>query len=432
MSLSQRVERQAWRLCGHVLVRQCKTAVSHRPATSRMFWSAGRSFSSAHRAAAAIGDTCTGRTFLEAGPLHPARLDRFLAERRPGVPFSFVQKLIRLRKVSVQNSSGVWQRVRDPARRLDAGERVCVHSRLFTQDRAPDQCRANTPAPADRDVQRVRDAVLFEDDLCLVLNKPSGLAVQGGSKIPEGRHLDAWMAHVAGRNMRLVHRLDRETSGCLVMAKTRVAAAALADAFKHGRATKMYVALVAGHLSRPSGTIDAALMKISAPGGQDRVCCVPAGQGGLAASTRFRVLLKATTPLDDHPVHLVALWPSQGRTHQLRVHCSERLGVQGGASGARQSYIVGDAKYGPKSQCLPAPRNGRGQGTKKARLCLHALRLTVEWAAPTDGPADEAQLKTKGVRHLDCVAGLPAHMIATAEVLGLSRGDLQAALGPFI
>jgi 23S rRNA-/tRNA-specific pseudouridylate synthase len=204
-------------------------------------------------------DESTGRTILQAGPAYPTRLDRFLAEHRPGIPFSFVQKLIRLRKVRIQNHAGAWIRESDPARRLGTGEHVCVHSRLFAEGKPPHDGTPRLPFLPTRDIQRVREAILFEDEDCIVINKPSGLAVQGGSKIPQGRHLDAWIQHVLagdaqGRGqMRLVHRLDRETSGCLVVAKTRPAAAAFASAFKEGHVSKMYVALVAGRIPRKSG-----------------------------------------------------------------------------------------------------------------------------------------------------------------------------------
>ena len=163
-----------------------------------------------------------------------------------------MQKLIRTRKVRIQTADGVWVRERNAARRLEEGEPVCVHSQLFAEGIAPESVVSKPPA---RDVERIRDAVLFEDEDCIVINKPSGLAVQGGSKIPKGKHLDRMMPHVvsAETDVRLVHRLDRETSGCLVMAKSRGAATAIATAFQEGRVEKLYVALVAGCITQKSG-----------------------------------------------------------------------------------------------------------------------------------------------------------------------------------
>ena len=124
---------------------------------------------------------------LCAGPAHPARLDRFLAEQSPGVPFSFVQKLIRTRKVKVLERDGAWMRERDHARRLVPGQLVQVHSQLFAAARNPPAAANASPRALGlpiRDIQRVRGAVLFENAQCIVINKPSGVAVQGGSKIP--------------------------------------------------------------------------------------------------------------------------------------------------------------------------------------------------------------------------------------------------------
>lgn len=195
--------------------------------------------------AAEIAGESGGGAVMQAGPEHPTRLDRFLAEQRPGVPFSFVQKLIRMRKVRIQKSDGVWVRETTPGRHLDEGMLVRVYSKLFDEGKAPDNGAAHLPVL--RDIQRIRDAVLYEDHDCIVINKPSGLAVQGGSKIAKGRHLDVWMQHVVGvpvsgeqtQKPRLVHRLDRETSGCLIVAKTRVASALFASAFKEGRVEKV-------------------------------------------------------------------------------------------------------------------------------------------------------------------------------------------------
>jgi len=111
-----------------------------------------------------------GGTVLQAGPAHPTRLDRFLAESRPGVPFSFVQKLIRMRKVRIQGSDGVWVREKDSARRLEAGELVRVHSQLFAEGIAP-VVNGSAHVLPTRDIQRVRESILFEDEDCIVINK---------------------------------------------------------------------------------------------------------------------------------------------------------------------------------------------------------------------------------------------------------------------
>jgi 23S rRNA-/tRNA-specific pseudouridylate synthase len=139
----------------------------------------------ARRAVSTEHDTRLGGTVLRAGLEHPARLDRFLAEQSTALPFSFVQKLIRTRKVKIQEPDGAWARERDSARRLEPGQLVHVHSQLFAAAcNAPANSSPRALGLPNRDIQRVREAVLFENAECIVINKPSGVAVQGGSKIP--------------------------------------------------------------------------------------------------------------------------------------------------------------------------------------------------------------------------------------------------------
>ena len=139
----------------------------------------------ARRAVSTEHDTRLGGTVLRAGQEHPARLDRFLAEQSTALPFSFVQKLIRTRKVKIQERDGVWAREKDSARRLEPGQLVHVHSKLFAAScNAPANSSPAALRLPNRDIQRVREAVLFENAECIVINKPSGVAVQGGSKIP--------------------------------------------------------------------------------------------------------------------------------------------------------------------------------------------------------------------------------------------------------
>lgn len=114
-----------------------------------------------------------------------------------------------------------------------------------------------------------------------------------------------------------------------------------------------------------AGTITAALLKISAPGGRDRVICVDGSAVGLEASTRYKVLIEAVNCGEDGAhVNLVALWPSQGRTHQLRVHCAERLGEGGGG----HCYILGDTKYGPRRRCNLSTTGWRGGNVGESHI----------------------------------------------------------------
>jgi 23S rRNA-/tRNA-specific pseudouridylate synthase len=228
-------------------------------------------------------------------------------------------------------------------------------------------------------------------------------------------------------------------------------------------------------------------MKVSAPGGRDRVCCVSHNvPGSLEASTRYRVLLESAgvegmespkhlSPFDGQHVSLVALWPTQGRTHQLRVHCAQRLGEVVGSGGARRGgghcFIIGDSKYGPKNflhfalsskdspapetnkehdahvkhssgrsspvgKCLDvgrtdSPTGGRNTTSQRIRLCLHALKIRV--MLPADAQAGQARAcVTSGWREVECVAQLPDHILTTAAKLGINDLDVHDALRPYL
>lgn len=196
-------------------------------------------------------------------------------------------------------------------------------------------------------------------------------------------------------------------------------------------------------------------MKMGAPGGHDRVQCIPRAQGGLEASTRYRVILDAKGA-GQGCVSLVALWPLQGRTHQLRVHCAEKLGA---AKDGGLCYILGDYKYGPWHQDLSSPRlsmeaergaspaaaapsqgsqdaddedgrdvlQRRGQVRQrhpKLRLCLHALRISVRLGRDTAWGVRPGST----LSDISCFAHVPEHFMAAAERFGLSRQSVLRAL----
>lgn len=202
-----------------------------------------------------------------------------------------------------------------------------------------------------------------------------------------------------------------------------------------------------------AGVIRASLLKVSAPGGHDRVQCVPTSQGGLEASTRYRVLL-GTAGDGEKRVSLLALWPESGRTHQLRVHCAERLGAgKKGEGGDGACYIIGDAKYGPKHHHLSvsaganvvvteqdrarredeadhgrATSRGHNLFAGKVRLCLHALRIRLRWGEQS-GTRGPTSTRAASVRNeVSCIAPVPEHFIATAERCGISRRDVEEAV----
>ncbi|MBI1364914.1 MAG: RluA family pseudouridine synthase [Alphaproteobacteria bacterium] len=252
------------------------------------------------------------------------RLDRWFRSHFPNLKHGELEKLLRKGQVRVEGG-----RVK-ASRRLEPGETI----RIPPIAEKP----AEKPAPApnakarreDRDF--LKSLILFEDESLIALNKPFGLAVQGGSKTT--RHIDGMLAALEedGERPRLVHRLDRDTGGLLILAKTRAAAAKLGGAFQRHEVDKTYWALVAGAPHPRQGTIDLPIAKRMVrigEGKRERV--VPAeGEDAKKAVTDFQILDGAGAG-----VSFLALRPRTGRTHQLRVHCA--------AAGAP---IVGDSKYG--------------------------------------------------------------------------------------
>jgi tRNA pseudouridine32 synthase / 23S rRNA pseudouridine746 synthase len=207
--------------------------------------------------------------------------------------------------------------------------------------------------------------VLFADDRVIVLDKPAGLSVHAGTRPQD--HLEMFLGPLGlpwAGPPRLAHRLDKDTSGCLALARTAEVAALLGRAFRARRVRKTYLAVVAGRPGRVAGAIDTPLLKVRAPGGS-RVVADP---GGWPAVTRWTVL----APRDDRSV--VRLEPETGRMHQLRAH----MAILG-------HPILGDPIYGPDR-------------TPAVPLHLHAQRLVLP--APFD---------------LDVVAPLPGHMRTTVE-----------------
>jgi 23S rRNA pseudouridine955/2504/2580 synthase len=203
-----------------------------------------------------------------------------------------------------------------------------------------------------RDIAYARSLVLYEDEEVLALNKPSGLAVQGGTKTTKhvDRLLSAWGEGVD--RPRLVHRLDRDTSGVLLLGKTPNAAARLAGAFAKRRAQKIYWAIVVGNPKPPKGHIDLPLVK---KGVGDRELVVPADPkefGAEPAETDYVTLARAA-----HRAAWLALRPYTGRTHQLRAHML-----------AIGHPILGDPKYGNEASA---------ELSEGLKLQLHARRLIL-------------------------------------------------------
>ncbi len=303
------------------------------------------------------------------------RLDRWFKRRYPAVSHGLLEKWLRTGQVRVDGA-----RVKS-GQRLEEGQSVRVPP-LPDQPPPPPTPKPVTLSPAT--LAWLKEAILFIDDDILVLNKPPGLAVQGGTGLGEA-HLDAMLdvlAFDAPERPRLVHRLDKDTSGVLVLGRNAFATAALAQAFKVRTARKCYWALVAGVPKIRMGTIDAALAK--RPGRLGDKVEVDEDDGKRAV-TAYRVV--------DHAGRHVAwleMEPKTGRTHQLRAHCVV-LGTP----------IIGDGKYGGRAAFLD------GLNLDKS---LHLHARAVRLPHPRGGV-------------IEVVAPLPPHFLTAFQSLNFNEKD---------
>ncbi len=284
------------------------------------------------------------------------RLDRYVATALPDLSRTAVQRLIAEGKVTVNNATT------RPAHKLHKDDIIVVH--------------IPPPKPAELQPQALPLHILYEDEAILVVNKTAGMVVHPGAGHPDGTLVNAVLAHcpnlqgVGGeRRPGVVHRLDKDTSGVIVLAKHDQAIRRLQQQFKHRTVQKTYIALVIGKLAPDEGIIDAPIGRH--PRHRKRMAVVPQGR---KAYSRWKVLKylhqrsfdpKRQRPQDDISFDdaqddiiytLVQVRPSTGRTHQIRVHLSW-LGYP----------VVGDGKYGPSHPTLSAPRQ-----------FLHAHKLTLK------------------------------------------------------
>ena len=312
-----------------------------------------------------------------------ARLDRWFKRRFPKLTHGRLEKLLRTGQVRLD---GKRAKAGD---RVSAGQVVRLPPRMDENAGARDQ-----PRPSPQASEELRDLILLMDKSVIVLNKPSGLATQGGSGLTKhvDGMLDALMFEKKQRP-RLVHRLDRDTSGVLVIARTVPAAAALAKSLQQRDASKTYWALTAGVPKKPRGRIRLALAKeagFGARGRDERMTVVERDdEDARAAITDYVVLGNAGKEFA-----WVAAKPVTGRTHQIRVHLAS-LGTP----------IVGDFKYGGTG--------ARGRGAIANRLHLHARSIDI--AHPDGG-------------RLKVTAPLPPHMEKSFVLLGF---DAESAGEPF-
>ena len=307
------------------------------------------------------------------------RLDRWFKAHYPGLGFGHLQKLLRSGQVRVDGGRAKadtrvepGQMVRVPPLGVDKqGEGALTGRTIRNQD--------------DGDV--LAQMLLYEDAKVFVFNKPAGLAVQGGSGV--SRHVDgmleAWR-NKKGEKPRLVHRLDRDTSGVLVVARTRLAAMKLSEAFRGRDARKTYWALVKGVPKKREDKISTWLVKEATEDG-DRMRVAQHGERGADhAVSYYRVIEQAAQSLA-----WLEMEPHTGRTHQLRVHAAY-IGCP----------IIGDPKY------FEADTNWEFPGGIQNRLHLHARRIRIPHP---DG----------GV--IDVTAPLPPHMRQSWNLLGFDEAS---------
>lgn len=306
------------------------------------------------------------------------RLDRWFRRRYPAVSHGLLEKWLRLGYVRIDG------RRAKSGERLSPGQVVRVPPIEGVIEQPPQP--RSTPM-AEADVRALQSSILHIDDAVIAIDKPAGLAVHGGSKVH--RHVDAMLDALSfgGERPRLVHRLDKDTSGVLVLARTAAAAAKLTAAFRGRAVRKLYWAIVVNVPSPSSGRITLPLIKRRTADGERMV--VDEATGDTALTTFWLV---------DHigrRAAWLALEPLTGRTHQLRVHCA-----------ALGTPILGDGKYGgDDARIAGAELDGR----------LHLLARCIRFPHPSGG---EVLVR----------APLPAFMQATWRYLGFVPSNPIAEL----
>lgn len=271
------------------------------------------------------------------------RLDNFLFRHLKGVPKTHVYRIIRSGEVRVNKGRAQAET------RVEAGDVLRVPPL-----RLPAAAQAAPPVPPRS------FAILHEDEALLAIDKPAGVAVHGGSGVSFGVIEQLRAARPGARFLELVHRLDRETSGILLVAKKRSALTALQDQFRERDTGKTYLALVEGQWPARRKVLDAPLARYLLPNGERRVRVVAKDHpDAMRAVTLVRTLASLPGLGDDAvPMTLLAVTIKTGRTHQIRVHL---------ASGGHP--IAGDDKYAPPGRRDALQRQGLG------RMFLHAWRL---------------------------------------------------------
>ncbi|WP_156839898.1 RluA family pseudouridine synthase [Novosphingobium aquimarinum] len=319
------------------------------------------------------GDDTQVRQFTIDADDDGVRLDRWFKRHLPQVGFAIVSRWARTGQIRVDGKRA------DVADRLAAGQvlRVPPGGEAKPGGKGPRPRRELT----EEELALADEIVLTQDRAAIVINKPPGLATQGGSGTT--RHVDGLLDayNLDGPRPRLVHRLDKDTSGVLLVARTPGSAAYFSKRFSGRSARKIYWALVVGVPDVADGLIELPLAKQPGTGGEKMYVDE---KGGQTARTRYRIVDRA-----GNSAAWVELHPLTGRTHQLRVHMA-----------AIGHPIVGDGKYGGQAAFLT--------GSISRKMHLHARRLVIEH--PDGAP-------------LDVTAPLPEHFAASMQQLGFDEAD---------
>ena len=315
------------------------------------------------------------RTFTVGEDDDGVRLDRWFKRHLPDVSFNIVSRWARTGQLRIDGRRAT------PGDRLETGQTLRVPPAEAAPAEGPGARAKRIVEPLTEDEQAfVHDMVLAKGRDWFMLNKPPGLATQGGTKTVQ--HLDRLLDGLVdegGQRPKLVHRLDKDTSGVLLIARSARAAGHFTKAFAGRTARKVYWAIITGVPSAEEGLIDAPLAKQPGTGGEKMQVDE---EKGLQARTRYRLIDRA-----GNRAAWVELQPLTGRTHQLRAHMA-----------AIGHPIVGDAKYGGAEAFLT--------GGISRKLHLHARRLKVEGL---DG------------KPIDQTAELPAHFAESLATLGFDR-----------
>ncbi|MGB4057557.1 MAG: RluA family pseudouridine synthase [Alphaproteobacteria bacterium] len=301
------------------------------------------------------------------------RLDRWLKRHVPELPYILAQKLMRQGQIRVDSKRAKAET------RLKAGQDIRIPP-IATVDARKQQRNAIS----DKDRAFIKSLVLYDDGDVLALNKPADLATQGGTKMK--RHIDGLLdalKNKEGVKPRLVHRLDKDTSGVLLLARSAQAARALGDIFKGREAKKIYWAIVTPTPEVRQGTIKASLIKA---GGPRKEKVIVDEKEGKKAKTEYSVIEDVGAR-----AAFVAFWPRTGRMHQIRVH-AVTMGCP----------IVGDGKYGGSAAKVDSMEHAK-------RMHLHARRIICPH--PT----------RKGV--IDITAPLPPELVTSWKNFGFNPND---------